>query len=108
GDLAEAGAADQALTDGEQELGTLQPVGGTEGLLGEVAPAVTTLETLDAAGGGASAEGAGADPAPRTCWPAVEWAVFVGAERGYRGGGFGRHAPGSLQTPHHPQSSEHN
>src|SRR5262245_13998299 len=107
GDLAEGGATQEPVEDREQELGLLEPVAGAEGLLGEVTPAVTALEPLDALGRGVTAEEAGTDPAPASGWAGVEWARGIGAERGRLGGDRGGHVRGSLQAPRPLQSPEH-
>jgi hypothetical protein len=86
GDLAEGGAAGEPVEGRQEQLGALEPVGGAEGLLTEVAPAVATTETLDAVGWGLAAEEAGADPVPGVRWAAVEWTALIGAERGRLGG----------------------
>src|SRR5213078_371002 len=74
GELAEAGAVGHGVERLGEQLRALEPVVGTEGLGGEVAPAVATAETLDALRGGAAGEEAGTQPAPRSRWLAVEWA----------------------------------
>jgi hypothetical protein len=63
-DLAEAGAGDQLVEDEWKELGTAKPVGRGESLRGEVTPAVTALEALDALRARLSGEQPRTDPAP--------------------------------------------
>src|SRR6185503_2720097 len=83
-DLTEAGAAQEPMRDRKQELGQLRPVAGAKRLFGEVTPAVTALESLDAVWVRAAQEESCTDPAPRSRWLGVEWAGWVGAERGRR------------------------
>ena len=108
GDLPEAGAAEEAVGDGQEELGLLEPIGGAERLLGEVTPTVAALETLDALGARRAAEEAGLHPAPGSRWAGVEWAGWVGTERGRRGGRRGGHAQRPLHALSRLQSPEHN
>src|SRR6185369_16663050 len=80
GELAEAGAVGERVEGLGEQLGAAEPVAGAERLLGEVAPAVATAVTLDAAGLRAVGEEAGAHPVPRSGWAAVECAGIVGTE----------------------------
>ena len=72
GDLAQTGAFDEVVEDALRELRALEPIGGPERLLAEVAPAVDTAEPLDALGRELATEESGADPAPRIGWAAME------------------------------------
>src|SRR6185503_8471673 len=83
-DLTEARAAQEPMRDRKQELGQLRPVAGAKRLFGEVTPAVTALESLDAVWVRAAQEESCTDAAPRSRWLGVEWAGWVGAERGRR------------------------
>jgi len=49
-DLAQTGAADEAMEEGFEELCVSQPIGGREGLRTEVPMAVMTLVTLNPVG----------------------------------------------------------
>src|SRR5262249_25262 len=82
GQLAVGDALRLGPEDPREELGTLEPVGGAERLLTEGAPAVNTVETLDAVRLGLAAEEAVAHPTPASGWAAVECALVVGTERG--------------------------
>src|SRR5678816_1212849 len=94
------------MEDLQKELGSLEPVGGVEGLGGEVAPAVTTAEPLDAVGCGLPGEEPGAVPAPAGAASAVVGTSFVGTE-GRNESGLGIHAEARLHSSRHLQSSEH-
>src|SRR5688572_21929375 len=95
------------MEDQIEELGTPEPVGGAERLLGEVAPAVDAAEPLDAVRQGAPAEEAGTSPSPASLRLAVRWAAFVGTVRGPVEGRRLGHAEGALQPSRHMQSSGH-
>src|SRR5262252_9219242 len=90
--LAESGAVRQGVERLGEQGRAAQPVVGAEGLLGEVAPAVPTVEALDAVRGALSCEEAGACPAPRSRIVPVRWTVLVGTERGCPGCGARAHA----------------
>ena len=91
-DLAIAGALDEVVERQGQELGALEPVGGAEGLVGEVTPAVTTLVPLDLVGRGEAGEEPSANPGPRSACGGMESAARVGAEGGHGGRGRRDHA----------------
>src|SRR6185295_14905641 len=88
------------------ELGSLEPVGGLEGLGGEVAPAVTTAEPLDTVRGGPPGEEPGPLPAPVGAASPVVGTSFVGTE-GRNESSLGVHAEARLHSSRHLQSSEH-
>ncbi len=103
GDLAVAGAAEQAVENRHQQRGAFEPVAGAEGLVAEVTPAVTALVTLDAVGGLQAAEVTGADEVPARSRLAVMSALGVGTERGRLGGHVSLH-----DSRHRKPRAKHN
>jgi hypothetical protein len=81
GDLAQAGARDQAAQHGGEQPGSFEPVGGAEGLLAEATPAVTAAVTLDPEGRRLAVVEAIADDPP-TDGRGMKWAARIGAEGG--------------------------
>ena len=86
GDLAEGGASQQAVQGGQQQLGTLEPVGGAERLVTEVTPAVTAAVAPDTVRRGEAGVVAGAMEAPSGRAGTVEITSRVGTEGRCLGG----------------------
>src|SRR5262249_23601030 len=106
-DLAIAGAGEDAMSGGDEDVGAAKPVSRTEGLRAEGVPAVATAETRDPLRCRETAERAMTLPSPAVS-TSVEGTVGSRAMRGHEGGVCGLHARESLHRACRLHSSAHN
>ena len=106
-DLTESGAAEGSMEEHGQEVGELEPVGGGEGLCGEVAVAVEAEEPLDAMGLGVTRVEACPFVRP-AAWVPMEGTCGIRAMRRSKGWSPVAHDRDLKQNSGQMHSSKHN